>query len=211
MTERSLPQIVDLGAGATFFPFAISRLGYSVIAADADARATSSIDRAIGAVSTGIGAVTSLLSDARSIALETESVDGVYCISVLEHIGDFEAVIAEVRRVLRPGGVFVVTFDVDLRGSFELGPVSYTRLMQSLHTSFSLIYPEKVIHPLRVLTSDNSIYPMYRRRSILDALLRNCVHSVYNRLRGCPFSQDRLLVSTYGACLRKHGSSKIGP
>lgn len=208
MTKGSLPQIVDLGSGATFFPFAIARLGYSVIAVDADAKAKFSMDRAIGTVQTGAGSVTSLLSDARSIALETESVDGVYCISVLEHIHDFEVVIAEIHRILRPGGTFVLTFDVDLRGNFELGPASYARLMQALDASFSLSYPEKAIHPLRVLTSDNSIYPMYRRRPLLDVLGASTLdrlHSVYDRLRGRPLTQGRLLVSTYGACMRKNG------
>jgi SAM-dependent methyltransferase len=121
MTATPLPQVVDLGSGATFFPFAIARLGYNVIAVDSDPTAKSSMDRAIGVVSAGAGAVTALLSDARSIALETESVDGVYCISVLEHIPAFETVIYEVRRVLRPGGFFVLTFDVGLRGNAELG------------------------------------------------------------------------------------------
>ena len=214
MTTRSLPQIVDLGSGATFFPFAIAQLGYSVVAVDADARAKSSMDRAIGTVSTGAGTVTSLLSDARSLALETESVDTVYCISVLEHIPEFEAVIAEVRRVLRPGGIFALTFDVDLRGNFKLGPASYTRLMESLHASFSRVYPEKVIHPLRVLTSANSRYPMYPRRSMLDSLvipLRHCLSSAYNGLRGRELPSGQVLVGTYGACLRKHGSPKSDP
>jgi len=214
MTARSLPRVVDLGSGATFFPFAVARLGYSVIAVDADPRAKSSMDRAIGAVSAGAGAVTSLLSDARSIALETESVDRVYCISVLEHITDFQTVIAEVRRILRSGGLFVLTFDVDLSGNSELGPASYTQLMEALHVSFSLIYPEEVIHPLRVLTSDNSIYPMYPRRPILDGLvtrLRHSLHCAHNRLRGRPLPPARLLASTYGACLRKHSSPKSDP
>lgn len=214
MTASSLPQVVDLGSGATFFPFAIARLGYSVTAVDADPTATSSMDHAVGVVSPGAGAVTSLLSDARSIGLETESVDGVYCISVLEHIPDFDAVISEVRRVLRPGGLFVLTFDVDLRGNSELGPASYARLMDTLYASFSMSYPERVVHPLRVLTSDNSIYPTYLHRAILDPLvtpLRHYLHSAYNRLRGRPLPRGRLLAGTYGACLRKHGPPQFGP
>lgn len=214
ITARSLPHLVDLGSGATFFPFAIARLGYSVIAVDADLRATSSMDRAIGAVPAGVGAVTSLLSDARSLALETESVDGVYCISVLEHIPDFEAVVSEVRRILRPGGVFVLTFDVGLHGNTELGPAPYARLIELLHTSFSLIYPEKTVHPLRLLTSDNSIYPMYRRRSPLRSLIRPfrySLHYAYNRLRGSQLPPARLLASTHGACLRKRDSANCGP
>lgn len=204
---HSKAQIVDLGSGATFFPFAIARLGYSVIAVDADPRAKASLDKAIGRVSAGAGSVTSLLADARSIDLETESVDGVYCISVLEHIPDFEAAIAEVRRILRPGGVFVLTFDIDLRGNWELGPASYRRLLDAIHTSFSMIHPEKVIHPLRVLNSDNSIYPMYPDHSLRDALvapLRRSYHYARMWLRGDPLPRmGRLLVGTYGACLRK--------
>lgn len=212
MTGSPSPRVVDLGSGATFFPFAIARLGYSVSAIDVDPRAKTSLQRASAAMHTDPGLITPMLSDASSVPLQTESVDGVYCISVLEHIPDFEAVIAEVWRILRPGGVLVLTFDVDLRGNSELGPSAYKRLMEALHASFSLIYPEKVIHPLRVLTSDNSIYPMYRDRPYLDTLvtpLRHRLHNAYNKLRGRPLPRGRFLAGTYGACLRKNSSAKL--
>ena len=201
-----LPQVVDLGSGATFFPFAVARLGWSVIAVDADSRATSSVDRAIGRVSSGGGAVTSLQADARAIALEEESVDCVYCVSVLEHVPEFEGVISEVARILRPAGLFVLTFDVDLRGGCELGPAAYGRLSDALRASFSPVYPEKVVHPVRVLTTDNSIYPMYPSSSTRDRVLeplRHSLHAAYNRLRGRQLPSGRVLASTYGACLRK--------
>lgn len=208
ITGPSLPQIVDLGSGATFIPFAVARQGYSVIAVDADARAKLSVDRAIGVVSAGPGTVTSLLADARSIPLETGSVDGVFCISVLEHIPHFEDVIAEVRRILRPGGVFVLTFDVDLRGNWELGPTAYGRLMQALNAAFFLSYPEKVIHPLLMLSSDNSPYPMYADESPLHRArktAKDIARPMYRLLRGLPqiSKPGRLLVSSYGACLWK--------
>jgi SAM-dependent methyltransferase len=215
---RPLPRVVDLGSGATFFPFAVARLGWSVIAVDADARAASSVDRAIGRVSAGGGAVTSLLADARSIALEEESVDCVYCVSVLEHVPQFEGVISEVARILRPNGLFVLTFDVDLRGNGELGPAAYGRLSDALRASFSPVYPEKTVHPLRVLTTDNSIYPLYRNSLIRDRLiepLRHSLHDAYNRIRGRQWPSDRVLASTYGACLRKQASlnslCEVGP
>jgi SAM-dependent methyltransferase len=204
--DSPLPSVVDLGSGATFFPFAVAQLGRRVIAVDADPRAKSSMDRAIGKVSSGIGSVTSLLSDARSIALDTESVDSVYCISVLEHIPDFERVISEAARILRPNGLFVLTFDLDLRGNFELGPAAYGRLMNTLQVHFSPVYSEKIVHPLRILNSDNSIYPMYPNKSssyLLLQPLKRVVRSAYNKLHGRPELQGRLLVSTYGACLRK--------
>lgn len=210
---RPLPQVVDLGSGATFFPFAVARLGWRVIAMDADSRATSSVDRAIGRLSAGGGTVTSLLADARFIALEEESVDCVYCVSVLEHIPEFEGVISEVARILRPDGLFVLTFDVDLRGNHELGPDAYERVSDALRASFSPVCPEKVVHPLRVLTTDNSIYPLYPGRSTPDRMiepLRHLLHAAYNRLRGRQTPAGRVLASTYGACLRKHGFPNSG-
>lgn len=213
-----LPQVVDLGSGATFFPFAVARLGRRVIAVDADSRVTSSVDRAIGRLSAGDGAVTSLRADARSLALEQESVDCVYCVSVLEHIPEFEGVISEVARILRPTGLFVLTFDVDLRGNGELGPAAFERLSDALRASFSPVYPEKVVHPLRVLTSDNSIYPLYpgsTSRNRLMEPLRYSLHAAYNRVRGRHLPAGRVLAGTYGVCLRKHASpqsiSQVGP
>jgi SAM-dependent methyltransferase len=209
LSRRSLLQAVDLGSGATFFPFAVARLGWSVIAVDADPRVASSMNRAVSRVSAGDGSVTPLLSDARSIALETESVDCVYCVSVLEHVPEFERVIFEIARILRRGGLLVLTFDVDLRGNWELGPASYGRVMDALEASFRPVYPEMVVHPLRVLNTDNSIYPAYPSRSIFDPLLAPFKRSLvfaHDRLRGGRAPLGRVLASTYGACLRENGS-----
>jgi SAM-dependent methyltransferase len=218
LSGHPLPQVVDLGSGATFFPFAVARLGWRVMAVDADSRATSSVDRAIGRMSADGGAVTSLLSDARSVALRAESVDCVYCVSVLEHVPNFEGVVSEVARILRPGGIFVLTFDVDLRGNCELGPAAYERLLNALQANFSPVYPEKAVHPLRVLTTDNSIYPLYASSSTRDRLiepLRHSLHAAYNRLRGRQLPSGHVLASTYGACLRKlafpQSDSEVGP
>lgn len=46
---------------------------------------------------------------ALQLPLADDSIDLVICSEVLEHIFDFQAVIAEARRVLRPGGWFAVS------------------------------------------------------------------------------------------------------
>jgi SAM-dependent methyltransferase len=46
---------------------------------------------------------------ATAIPLSTDSVDGITALDVLEHIADDQGAVAEIRRVLRPGGVVVVT------------------------------------------------------------------------------------------------------
>ena len=47
-------------------------------------------------------------SDATRLPFDDESLDCVYSFGVLHHIPEIEAVIAEVRRVLRPGGTLMV-------------------------------------------------------------------------------------------------------
>jgi SAM-dependent methyltransferase len=212
VSSGRLPQVVDLGSGATFFPFAVAQLGCNVLAVDTDSRAISSVDRAIGMLSPIRGAVTSLLSDARSLALESDSSDALYCVSVLEHIPNFEDVISEIHRILRPGGLFVLTFDIGLSSKWELGPAAFRRLQNALLASFTPVYPEEVIHPLRVLTSENSIYPLYPRRSTLNlGTLFHFLLAAFERLRTPGSLMDqlppgRLLATTYGTCLRKGGS-----
>ncbi len=45
-----------------------------------------------------------LLADATALPIEDASVDGVLCSNMLEHTPDAEAVVAEIARILRPGG-----------------------------------------------------------------------------------------------------------
>lgn len=203
-SQLPMPTIVDLGSGATFFPFAVAQLGCRVIAVDADQRAKLSFDRAVGKVPCGTGEATFKVSDARAIELGDESVDCIYCISVLEHITDFERVVSEAGRILRSNGIFILTFDIDLRGNFDLGPKAYDRLMHVLRDDFLPSYPERIVHPLRMLNSDNSIYPMYPHKSILGTII-SPIRSMKDRLLNRGATQGRLLVSTYGVCLSKRG------
>lgn len=53
-----------------------------------------------------------ILTDLTSTALRTASMDAVVCVHVLEHIQDDKAAIAELRRVLRPGGWAVISVPV---------------------------------------------------------------------------------------------------
>lgn len=50
-----------------------------------------------------------LLGDAYCIPLESESVDTVLCTQVLEHVEEPHRALIEMRRVLRPGGILILT------------------------------------------------------------------------------------------------------
>lgn len=50
-----------------------------------------------------------VVADARSIPVKSETVDCVLCTEVIEHVFDYGEVIREIKRVLRPGGKLILT------------------------------------------------------------------------------------------------------
>ncbi len=86
-----------------------------------------------------------------NLPLVTESVDVVYCISVLEHIPDFETTIAEAFRVLRPGGLLILTVDLDLCGYLHIGSSRYRDMRRALKERFVFTEPEVTTHPMEML------------------------------------------------------------
>lgn len=199
---------VDFGSGATFFPFSVARLGYDVLAVDGDPRATESLAVAKRTLDTNPGTVKTILSDARETTIPSESVDAVYCISVLEHIPDFTLVLKEIYRILAPTGFLILTVDVDIAGTFELGPKEFKNLQYTVNQLFEPVHGVSVIHPLRVLDSDNSPYPMYPVKTLSESLLaamKGSLRPVYRYIKKMPVTRktEKLLVTTYGTCVRK--------
>lgn len=105
--RRPVERVVDVGGGT----------GRGARAIDAPERLV--VDAAPGMlrrVPAGIGAVA---GDATRLPLADDSVDAAIVVDALHHMPDHAAVLAELRRVLRPGGVLVVSeFDpTTLRGT----------------------------------------------------------------------------------------------
>jgi 2-polyprenyl-3-methyl-5-hydroxy-6-metoxy-1,4-benzoquinol methylase len=84
--------LLDLGAGNQPFRPWYEPLAKSVVAVDA-------------APAPGLD----VLSYAAPLAFRDASFDAVLCMSVLEHVDNAEAAIAEVARTLRPGGRLIIT------------------------------------------------------------------------------------------------------
>jgi len=47
-----------------------------------------------------------------ALAYDDDSIDVVYCVSVLEHTDNYRDIVKDVFRVLKPEGVFVLSFDI---------------------------------------------------------------------------------------------------
>lgn len=173
------PRVVDLGSGVTFFPFVVTELDVDVTCLDVDPVCERDLRKAATVVPHGPGSLVPKLSSDGRLPFDDGSVDALYCISVLEHIPDFSATLEEIRRVLVPNGLLILTIDLDLRGDQELGVDARSRLRQYLYRYFDSAAPETSVHPADILHSLSGPYslppPTPRQRMItwtIDQLVR---------------------------------------
>jgi cyclopropane fatty-acyl-phospholipid synthase-like methyltransferase len=107
-------RLLDMGCGGGRHAFAAMKRGASVIALDyseadlKDVRATVAAMHEAGEVPVTRPWLP-INGDALRLPLPTNSVDRIVCSEVLEHIWDYRGAIAELVRVLKPGGRMAVT------------------------------------------------------------------------------------------------------
>ena len=96
--------VLDLGCGGGFMSEALARRGAEVIGVDVSRSAIAIAER--HAASGGL-AIRYLVASGENLPLPDASVDCVVCVDVIEHVHSLDQVLDEIRRVLRPGGVFL--------------------------------------------------------------------------------------------------------
>ncbi|MHC4640653.1 MAG: methyltransferase domain-containing protein [Planctomycetota bacterium] len=156
------PVVADVGSGVTFFPFSLAKIGYQVVCTDIDRICKRDLALARECVPHSPGTVDFRLIEGSNIPFEDSECDALYCISVLEHIPDFEKTIAEMARILKPGGLCLITCDINLQpeDGLQLDSAQYARLMSLIDSYFLRVCPERTIHPADILTTRNSPYPL---------------------------------------------------
>jgi len=101
--------IVDIGSEKSPIGWFLSKHGFKVLISDFTAeywRVWGKIERRLKVdIKKGI-------LDAQSISLPTSSVDIYLSISVIEHVENKKKAIEEAARIVRPGGLLVMTFDI---------------------------------------------------------------------------------------------------
>jgi GT2 family glycosyltransferase/SAM-dependent methyltransferase len=96
--------VLDIASGEGYGSALLGQTAKSVVGVELDADA---VTHALAAYS--FPHVQFLQGDARRIPLEAASVDVVVSFETIEHFYDHDVFLAEVRRVLRPGGKFIVS------------------------------------------------------------------------------------------------------
>jgi SAM-dependent methyltransferase len=113
-------KVIDAGSGVTFFPyFVCDHLPQAqVICIDSNPSYPPMFE-AINQSTPG-----SRVSFANGMLQKLDMADGsadvICCISVLEHTDNYGEIVREFARVLKKGGLLVLTFDLSLDGKFEL-------------------------------------------------------------------------------------------
>jgi SAM-dependent methyltransferase len=198
------PRAVDLGSGVTFFPFSVARLGYHVTCADIDPVCEKDLGRATQIIDCKPGRVDFRLVNSPSLPFLDQEVAIVYCISVIEHIDRFEDTVDEITRILKPEGILLLTFDLDLRGDRQLGVSEYRRLMAKIRDHFVWVHPETAAHPADMLHSSNGPYGFNELQGgarMRYFLRQKVIRPLFGRPPGAPMIPYSLAVM--GHVLRK--------
>jgi SAM-dependent methyltransferase len=135
---RERIKVLDAGSGVTYFPyFVIEHVPQAeFICCDYDpsyAQMFADINRERGQPK-----VSFLQAMLQKLPLDGASLDAICCISVLEHTDNYGEIVNEFARVLKPGGLFVLTFDLSLDGKFTLPKALASELLLMVGDKFTL-------------------------------------------------------------------------
>lgn len=117
-------KLIDIGTGSGYIAIEMAKLGIDIIACDLTPEALDNIKNYKKKLK--LQNITLINCKAEEIPLKDNSVDYLVANAVLEHIPDEEKVIAEWKRILKPGGKMMITVPLSYKFIFPLFiPIMY--------------------------------------------------------------------------------------
>ena len=105
--------VLDAGSGATFFPYYVTSniSNANVTCIDQDLLLEPIFSNIYRDQQVNVDFHCSSI---HNLPIKSQSMDIIYSISVLEHTDNYEQILREFNRVLKPNGLIIITFDVSL-------------------------------------------------------------------------------------------------
>jgi len=199
-------RLLDAGSGVTFFPYFLAEQidDAQVVCCDSNP----SYERAFNSINAALhtDAVRFVRSGLDDIPLADASVDAICCISVLEHAGGHTQILDKFRRVLRPGGLLTVTFDVSVDGRGRLLCAEAEKLGAALGARFTVEEGCDVAAELRRLDRPEDILTTDHVRRTRPELLpwkHPVLKSFYDLVRGRGWSGGFYSLACCGLAARR--------
>jgi ubiquinone/menaquinone biosynthesis C-methylase UbiE len=132
-------KMLDGGSGVTYVPYYLCERvpNLSVVCCDTN----TSYAPMFAAINKNVGndRVTFQEAMLQKLPYPDGGLDIVCCISVLEHTSNYGQIVDEFARVLRAGGLLVLTFDLSLDGKFTLSRETAGELLRMVQRHFDVI------------------------------------------------------------------------
>ena len=150
-------KMLDGGSGVTYVPYLLVERfpNLNVICCDTNtsyAPMFETINKNIGH-----SRVTFQEAMLQKLPYETGSLDILCCMSVLEHTDNYAQIVNEFARVLKPGGLLVLTFDLSLDGKFQLAKPTAADLISGVIAQFDVQESMDSIKELDRMSDTNAI------------------------------------------------------
>lgn len=129
-------KVLDIGCGYGGLSFSLAGLRPDLQITGVDIEPGSVENAALSAVENGYTNITFEQGDAHQLKYADNHFDAVMCQTVLTHVRDAEAVICEMARVLKPGGVFMAAEYTDSGAWTEYDSLVTSRREEAWHQKY---------------------------------------------------------------------------
>lgn len=149
------PVVVDIGPAVTFFSTLLADRGYSLHCLDSDPRMVDFWKKLKECApkhwTKVLSRVQYQVSQEYRLPLASNIADAVICVSVLEHVSEPPKLLADMLRVLKPGGVLILTMDISLESDEGVSAAHFGDLCGLLDEHTIPAHPNQLVHPQELL------------------------------------------------------------
>lgn len=181
-------KILDAGSGITFLPYKLSDKQEikNIVCVDYDG----DLQKTFKSIPSN--KVNFILGSLDKLDFEDNTFDIVYCISVLEHTDNYDKILQEFKRVIKNGGLLIITFDIGISINHKLNIVNSNRLL-------SLINDILPIEDVQLLIGKvlNDFWTTKKANRIDNNLLPYGKQSFYKKLKNRILGRDNFPNLTF--------------